>query len=97
VTPRRLLIAPLAQRDIARQAAWLRRARGDAFAERWTNELRGWLVMQAAHGAVLGTEHPSRPGFRTFGYKGQATVLATFGADTFVVVRFYPRGRDWSR
>jgi hypothetical protein len=97
VTPRRLVIAPLARHDIARQSEWLRKKRGDAFAEKWTNELRAWLVRQAAHGAVLGTKHPYRPRFRTFGYKRQATVLATYGEDTFVVVRFYPRGRDWER
>jgi plasmid stabilization system protein ParE len=97
VTPRHLVVAPLARLDIERQAERLREARGNAFAERWTIELRDWLRRQAAHGAVLGTEHPTRPGFRTFGYRGQATILATYGADTFVVVRFYARGLDWSR
>jgi plasmid stabilization system protein ParE len=88
---------PLAVRDIHRQAHRIARARGPEFAAGWTAELRDWLTRQAAHGAVLGTEHPSRPGFRTFGYRGQATLLAAFEADALVVVRFYARGRDWSR
>jgi plasmid stabilization system protein ParE len=95
--PRRLLIAPAASLDIARQARHLRSVRGAEFAERWVLELRDWLSRQAAHGAVVGTEHPRRAGFRTFGYKGQATVLVSYSDDALVVVRFYARGRDWTR
>jgi plasmid stabilization system protein ParE len=97
VKPRRLVIAPQAQRDIARAARWLAEARGREFAETWVLALGEWLERQAAHGAVIGTEHPARPGFRTFGYRRQATVLAAFEAEALIVARFYMRGRDWSR
>jgi plasmid stabilization system protein ParE len=91
------VIAPRAQRDITLAARWLAEARGKEFAETWLRTLRDWLERQAAHGAVIGTEHPARPGFRTFGYRRQATVLVAFEADALIVVRFYMRGRDWSR
>ncbi|CAN5698174.1 hypothetical protein BH23PSE1_BH23PSE1_07870 [soil metagenome] len=91
------MVAPLARRDIARAAKRLRDARGHAFAERWTIDLRDWLLRRAAHGAVLGTGHPTRPGFRTFGYKRHATVLAAYTEDALIVVRLYMRGQDWTR
>lgn len=94
---RRLVVLPSARADISRHAKRLRRERGEAFAAAWTIELFAWLARQAGHGAQIGTEHPRRPGYRTFGYRRQATILARFETDALVIARVYPRGRDWSR
>lgn len=94
---RRLVVLPSARADIARYARTLRQQRGAAFAAAWTIEIFAWLGRQAAHGAQIGTEHPRRPGYRTFGYRRQATILARFESDLLVVARLYPRGRDWAR
>jgi hypothetical protein len=91
---RRLVVLPSARTDIARHAKLLRRKRGEAFAAAWTIELFAWLGRQAEHGAQIGTEHPRRPGYRTFGYRRQATILARFA---LVIARVYPKGRDWSQ
>jgi plasmid stabilization system protein ParE len=97
VRPRRLLLTDEALRDIVDRARVLRDARGAAFALDWTDALLDWLESRAAAGAQLGTEHPSDPSFRTFGYRRQATVLAEFTDDELRIVRIYFAGQDWSR
>jgi hypothetical protein len=47
--------------------------------------LFAWLGRQADHGAQIGTEHPRRPGYRTFGYRRQATILARFETEALVI------------
>ncbi len=45
----------------------------------------------------MGTEHPRRPGLRTFGYKRQATLLVRYAAAEVQVIRIYFAGQDWLR
>ncbi len=93
--PRKLVLRPSALRDIARHEAHLKRVRGAGFARLWRDSLVAWLERQAALGAQYGTEHPRRAGYRTFGYRGQATILAEFTADAMDVVRVSFAGQDW--
>lgn len=96
MTPRRLLFDPRAVRDLERRARILRAERGRAFADAWTEALLAWLEKIAAGGAQIGTAHPVHAGFRTFGYKRQATILARFSDTDLRVVRIYIAGQDWA-
>jgi hypothetical protein len=95
--PRRLVLRVEALGDVSRHEAFLREIRGDGFAVQWTDSLLEWLEHRAALGAQFGTAHPRHPQYRTFGYRGQATILAEFTDDTMDVVRVRFRGEDWSR
>ena len=97
MTPRRLVLSDEALEDIARRAEMLRDARGIAFALDWSDALLDWLERIAATGAQVGTEHAAAPEFRSFGYRRQATILASFRPDVLTVVRVYFPGQDWSR
>ena len=96
MTPRRLVLSDEAIDDIARRAGVLAAARGQAFAIDWSNALLAWLAGLAEAGAQFGTEHRVHSGFRTFGYRLQATILAEFAADELRVVRIYFAGQDWT-
>lgn len=74
---------------------YLERSRGADFAGRWRDLLIAWLKRQAASGAQFGTAHPRHAGYRTFGYKRQATILAEFTEDALDVVRVSFAGQDW--
>lgn len=93
--PRKLILRRAALRDIARHEAYLRGLRGRDFARGWTEVLLGWLQHRAELGAQFGTAHPSHPGYRTFGYRRQATILAEFTEDAMDVVRVRFAGEDW--
>jgi plasmid stabilization system protein ParE len=95
VTPRRLVLRAAALRDIARRESYLREVRGPEFAAAWTEALLRWLERRADLGAQFGTAHPAYPGYRTFGYRRQATILAEFGEGTMDVVRIRFAGEDW--
>jgi plasmid stabilization system protein ParE len=95
MTPRRLILREDALRDILRHESYLRALRGSAFAEAWSEGLLDWLESRAALGAQFGTDHPMHPGYRTFGYRRQATILAEFTDDAMDVVRIRFGGEDW--
>ena len=97
MTPRALVLMGPAIADIARHGRVLARARGAAFAEEWVAAFEAWLWRHAELGAVIGTEHPRRPGLRTFGYRRQATLLAQYAEGEVRVVRVYFAGQDWRR
>ena len=78
---KRLVLRDSALRDLARHEKRLAAVRGDAFAEAWTEALLRWLEKLADLGAQYGTAHPRHPGYRTFGYRRQATILAEFSDD----------------
>jgi hypothetical protein len=59
--------------------------------------LLDWLEHRAALGAQFGMAHPQHPGYRTFGYRRQATILAEFTGETMDVVRVRFSGEDWQR
>ena len=44
---------------------------------------------------MIGTEHPGRPGLRTFGYRRQATLLVQSATGEIRVVRVYFASQDW--
>lgn len=92
---RKLVLRVAALRDIARHEGRLREVRGPDFARAWTGTLIDWLEHRAALGAQFGTSHPRHPGYRTFGYRRQATILAEFTADAMDVVRVRFAGEDW--
>lgn len=95
--PRRLVLRVAALRDLARHEARLRDLRGPDFARNWTEALLAWLEHRAALGAQFGTAHPAHPGYRTFGYRRQATILAEFTEETMDVVRIRFAGEDWRK
>jgi plasmid stabilization system protein ParE len=93
--PRKLILRVAALRDVARREARLRELRGPDFARIWTEALLIWLEHRAATGAQFGTAHPTHPGYRTFGYRRQATILAEFTEDAMDIVRIRFAGEDW--
>lgn len=95
--PRKLTLRVAALRDIARHEARLRNLRGPDFARNWTEALLVWLEHRAALGAQFGTAHPMYPGYRTFGYRRQATILAEFREEAMDVVRIRFAGEDWQQ
>jgi plasmid stabilization system protein ParE len=95
--PRRLVLRIAALRDIARHETRLRDLRGSDFARNWTETLLHWLQHRAALGAQFGTAHPRHPGYRTFGYRRQATILVEFTEDAVDVVRVRFAGEDWQK
>jgi len=95
MTPRKLILRDRALRDLARHEGYLSTARGIAFAEAWSEDLLDWLNYRAELGAQFGTAHPRYPGYRTFGYRRQATILAEFTDDAMDVVRIRFAGEDW--
>jgi hypothetical protein len=90
-----LLLRRAALQDIARHEARLRELRGADFARRWREALVDWLDHRATLGAQFGTAHPRHPGYRTFGYRRQATILAEFSDGAMDVVRVRFAGEDW--
>ena len=92
---KRLVLRDSALRDLARHEKRLAAVRGDAFAEAWTEALLRWLEKLADLGAQYGTAHPRHPGYRTFGYRRQATILAEFSDEAVDVVRIRFAGEDW--
>lgn len=92
---RRLVLRETALRDVMRHEERLAALRGDAFADAWTETLLQWLERLAGLGAQYGTAHPRHPGYRTFGYRRQATILAEFSDDAMDVVRVRFAGEDW--
>lgn len=95
MTSRRLILRVAALQDLARHEARLRELRGPDFARDWTEGLLRWLEHRAALGAQFGTSHPAYPGYRTFGYRRQATILAEFTEEAVDVVRIRYAGEDW--
>jgi plasmid stabilization system protein ParE len=95
MNPRKLILRDGALRDLARHEHHLGAVRGTAFAEAWSEALLDWLEYRAALGAQFGTEHPIHPGYRTFGYRRQATILAEFTDGAMDVIRIRFSGEDW--
>jgi plasmid stabilization system protein ParE len=95
MNPRRLILRDSALRDLARHEGHLSAVRGVAFAEAWSEALLDWLENRASLGARFGTAHPRHAGYRTFGYRRQATILAEFTDDAMDVVRIRFAGEDW--
>lgn len=95
MTPRRLVLQERALRDLLRHEADLTAVRDASFAESWTEALLLWLENRASLGAQFGTAHPKYPGYRTFGYRRQATILAEFTVETMDIVRVRFAGEDW--
>lgn len=93
--PRRLILRQGALQDLLRHEAHLKAVRGTSFAAAWSEALLDWLEHRAALGAQFGTGHPTHPGYRTFGYRRQATILAEFTDDAMDVVRIRFAGEDW--
>lgn len=96
MTPRALRLSERALSDLQRRAIYLSGERGTDFAIVWSDALLAWLENIADIGAQLGTEHPFEPGFRTFGYKRQATILAEFLEAELRIIRIYFPGQDWT-
>jgi len=95
--PRKLILRDGALRDLARHEDHLGTVRGNAFAAAWSEVLLDWLEHRAAIGAQFGTAHPRHPGYRTFGYRRQATILAEFTDGVMDVVRIRFAGEDWQK
>ncbi|MER2508989.1 MAG: hypothetical protein ABTQ27_09530 [Amaricoccus sp.] len=95
--PRKLFLRDGALRDLARHERRLSTVRGRDFAEAWSEALLDWLEYRAALGAQFGTAHPKHPGYRTFGYRRQATILAEFSDGAMDVLRIRFAGEDWQR
>ena len=95
--PRRLDLSSRAQRDLLRRGHYLAEVRGEGFAERSVSELLGWLRNLAETGAQVGTATDHDPRVRTFGYAGQATIVARFEVNTLRVLGVYFKGQDWRR
>lgn len=93
--PRRLILREGALQDLARHEQYLGEMRGIAFAEAWSETLLDWLENRAALGAQFGSAHPRHPGYRTFGYRRQATILAEFTDGAMDVIRIRFAGEDW--
>jgi plasmid stabilization system protein ParE len=83
--------------DLSRRSRVLRQHRGTEFARAWVAGFFAWLRGCAGSGAQLGTEHPRHPGFRTFGYRRQATLLVEYGEGELRVIRIYFAGQDWTQ
>lgn len=94
--PNRLVLTRRDLSDIERRARVLRAERGTADAVAWAETLFAWLEKPAECGAELGTAHPRHPGFRSFGYRRQATILAEFADGELRVIRVYFAGQDWT-
>lgn len=92
---RRLVLRESALRDLMRHESDLIAVRGTAFAEAWTEDILLWLENRADLGAQFGTAHPKHPGYRTFGYRRQATILAEFSEEVMDVIRIRFPGEDW--
>ena len=95
MTPKSLVLRDSALQDIVRHEKRLAEVRGEAFAAAYTEALLRWLERLADLGAQYGTAHPRHPGYRTFGYRRQATILAEFSNDAMDVVRIRFAGEDW--
>jgi plasmid stabilization system protein ParE len=91
----RLVLRDSALRDLLRHEDHLGAVRGAAFAEAWTEALLDWLERRARLGAQFGTAHARHPGYRTFGHRQQATILAEFSEEAMDVVRIRFAGEDW--
>ena len=96
MTPNRLVLTPRAISDIDRRARVLKAERGAAFALAWVAALFDWLSRLAESGAQIGSVQSRHPGFRSFGYRRQATILAEFAGGELRVVRVYFAGQDWT-
>ena len=95
MSSRRLVVAPRAEADLDRRARYLAEERGEAFAERYTEDLLVWLASLARTGARLGTAYGDDPTVRSFGCRKQATIVVRFQPATFRVLRVYFKGQDW--
>lgn len=93
--PRTLVLTADALRDLDRQSAYLQRVRDLDYALAWRRTFLRWLKRQAELGAQFGTEHPVHRAYRTFGYRGQLTILAEFTDGTMEVARIRFAGEDW--
>ena len=96
MTPRALDVVPAARRDLDRRARFLAGERGEAFAADWYRTIVERLNRIATGGARLGTVLGDDPEVRSFGYRGEATVIARFTEGQMSVLRVYFRGQDWS-
>ena len=96
MTPNRLVLSRRAIPDIDRRARVVKAERGAAFALAWVAALFDWLSRLAESGAQIGSVQSRHPGFRSFGYRRQATILAEFAGGELRVVRVYFAGQDWT-
>ena len=94
---RRLQVSRRAAVDLQRRARFLAAMRGSDFANRYVESLLARLRKIAVEGAQLGTARGTDPALRTFGYQGQATILAYFAEGELEIVRVYFTGQDWTR
>jgi plasmid stabilization system protein ParE len=83
--------------DLQRRASYLAAIRGSDFADGYVESLLARLRKIAVGGAQLGTARGPDPALRTFGYQGQATILAYFAEGELEIVRVYFTGQDWTR
>jgi plasmid stabilization system protein ParE len=92
-----LKLSRRAAADLQRRARYLAAIRGSDFADRYVESLLARLRKIAVDGAQLGTARGPDPALRTFGYEGQATILAYFAQGELEIVRIFFTGQDWTR
>jgi plasmid stabilization system protein ParE len=92
-----LKVSRRAAADLQRRARYLAAIRGSDFANCYVERLLDRLRKIAVEGAQFGTARGPDPALRTFGYEGQATVLAYFAEGELEIVRVYFTGQDWTR
>jgi hypothetical protein len=97
VKPRRLTITAAAARDLDRRVRYLTLVRGGEFAAANVRDLTTWLESLASGGAQLGTALGRDPTTRTFGYRGQATIVVRYFPTEMRVIRVFFTGQDWTR
>ena len=88
-------ISVRADRDMTRRVTYLTGLRGEIFAQSYARDLVARFARIAELGVQLGTALGDDPRIRTFGHASDATVLARFGPEEFLVMRIYFKGQDW--
>jgi plasmid stabilization system protein ParE len=95
MTPYRLAFSTPATADITLRIQFLSDQRGTDFGVQWSETFLSWLENLAVGGAIIGTRHPTRLGFRKFPFRGEATILAEYIRTELRIVRVYFAGQDW--
>ncbi len=95
MTPYRLVFSKAARAGITNRTQFLIDQRGADFGAKWSETILSWLENLASGGAIIGTRHPTRIGFRTFAFRSEATLLVEYTPTEMRIVRVYFAGQDW--
>lgn len=95
MTPFKLAYSRAAKATLVRRGKFLISHRGPDFAAKWSDGFISWLENLAASGAVIGTKHLTNPAFRTFPFRGEATLLVEYTPNEMIIIQIYFAGQDW--